>query len=70
MAVRNEINNVKSKKATPKGDIPIKALKCSSNIIAPAWTECLNQSIKSSTFPNGLKNADTLGNFCTHWEKS
>ena len=36
MAVRNEINNVKSKKATPKGDIPIKALKWSSNIIAPA----------------------------------
>ena len=58
MAVINEINNVKSKKATPKGDIPVKTLKSSSNIIAPAWTECFNQSIKSSTFTNELKNAD------------
>ena len=36
MAVINEIDNVKSKKATPKGDIPVKTLKSSSNIIAPA----------------------------------
>ena len=56
--VEREINNLNSKKATPKGDIPVKILKWNSDIIAPALTECYNQNIKNSTFPNELKNAD------------
>ena len=56
--VKREINNLNSKKATPKGDIPVKILKWNSDIIAPALTECYNQNIKNATFPNGLKNAD------------
>ena len=55
--VKREINNLNSKKATPKGDIPVKILKWNSDIIAPALTECYNQNIKNSTFPNELKNA-------------
>ena len=56
--VKRKINNLNSKKATPKGDIPVKILKWNSDIIAPALTECYNQNIKNSTFPNELKNAD------------
>ena len=56
--VKREIINISSKKATPKGDIPVKILKWNSDIIAPALTECYNQNIKNSTFPNELKNAD------------
>ena len=41
--VKREINNISSKKATPKGDIPVKILKWNFDIIA---------------FPNELKNAD------------
>ena len=40
--VKREINNLNSKKATPKGDIPVKIVKWSSDIIAPALTECYN----------------------------
>ena len=56
--VKRETNNLNSKKATSKGDIPSKILKWNSDIIAPALTECHNQNIKNSTFPNELKNAD------------
>ena len=56
--VKREISNINSKKATPKGDKPVKILKWNSGIIAPVLTECFNQSIKNSTFPNELKNAD------------
>ena len=56
--VKREINNLNSKKATLKGDIPVKILKWNSDIIAPALTECYNQNIKNSAFPNELKNAD------------
>ena len=56
--VKREINNISSKKATPKGDIPVKILKWNSDITAPVLTECYNQNIKNSTFPNELKNAD------------
>ena len=56
--VKREINNISSKKAAPKGDIPVKILKWNSDIIAPVLTECYNQNIKNSTFPNELKNAD------------
>ena len=56
--VKREINNLNSKKATPKGDIPVKILKWNSDIVAPVLTECYNQNIKNSTFPNELKNAD------------
>ena len=55
--VEREINNISSKKATSKRDIPIKILKWNSDIIAPVLTECYNQNIKNSTFPNELKNA-------------
>ena len=56
--VKREINNLNSKKATPKGDIPVKILKWNSDIIAPALKECYNQSIKNAAFPNELKNTD------------
>ena len=56
--VKREINNLNSKKATPKGDIPVKILKWNSDIIVHALTECYNQNIKNATFPNELKNAD------------
>ena len=52
------INNINSKKATPKGDIPVKILKWNSDIIVPALTECFNKNIKNSTFSTELKNAD------------
>ena len=56
--VKREINSINNKKATPKVDIPVKVLKWNSNIIAPVLTECFNQNIKNSTFPNELKNAN------------
>ena len=56
--VQREINNLNSKKATPKGDIPVKILKWNSDIIAPTLKECYNQNIKNAAFPNELKNAD------------
>ena len=56
--VKREINNISSKKATPKGGIPVKILKWNSDIIAPVLTEFYNQNIKDLTFPNELKNAD------------
>ena len=56
--VRREIKNINSKKATPKGDIPVKILKWNSDIIAPVLTECFNQNIRNSTFFNELENAD------------
>ena len=56
--MKREISNISSKKATPKGDIPVKILKWNSDIIAPVLTEFYNQNIKNSTFPNELKNAD------------
>ena len=48
--VKTEINNISSKKATPKGDIPVKILKRNFDIVAPVLTECYNQNIKNSTF--------------------
>ena len=53
--IKREINNLNSKKATPKGDIPVKILKSKSDIIVLALTECYNQNIKNSTFPTELK---------------
>ena len=55
---KKETNNISSKKATPKSDIPVKISKWHSYIIAPVLTECYNQKIKNSTFPNELKNTD------------
>ena len=56
--LKREINNINSKKATPNGDTPVKVLKWNSDIIAPVLTECFNQNIKNSTFPDEMKNAD------------
>ena len=56
--LKREINDINSKKATPNGDIPVKVLKWNSDIIAPVLTECFNQNIKNSTFPDEMKNAD------------
>ena len=56
--MKREINNICCKKATPKGDIPVKFLKWNSDIIAPVLTECYNQNIKNSTFSNELRHAD------------
>ena len=47
-----------NKKRHQKGVIPVKILKWNSGIIAPVLTECYNQNIENSTFPNELKNAD------------
>ena len=55
---KREINNINSKKETPKGDTPVKVFKSNSDIITPALTECYNQNIKNSIFPNELQNAD------------
>ena len=55
---KKEINNISSKKATPKGDIPVKILKWNSDIITPVLTICYNQNIRNSTLPNELKNSD------------
>ena len=49
--VKREINDLNSKKVTPKGDIAVKIIKWNSHVIAPALTECYNQNIKNSTFP-------------------
>ena len=56
--VKSEINNINNKKATPKGDTPVKILKWNSDIIATAVTKCFNQNIKNSEFPNELKNTN------------
>ena len=56
--IKRETNNLNSKKATSKVDIPFKILKWNFDIITPAITECYNQNIKNSTFPNELKNAN------------
>ena len=56
--VKREKNYLNSKKATPKGDMPVEILRWNSDITAPALTECYNQNIKNSTFHNELKNAD------------
>ena len=45
--VKREINNVNSKKVTPKCDIPVTILKWNSHIIAPVLTKCFNQNIKN-----------------------
>ena len=58
MDIKREINNLNSKKVTPKGDIPVKILKSKSDTIVPALIENYNQNIKNSTFPTELKNAD------------
>ena len=58
VAAKREINNLNSKKATLKGDIPVMILKSNSGIIAPTLTECCNQNIENSAFPDELKNAD------------
>ena len=50
--VKREINNINSKKATPKGD-PVKILKWNSHIIVPALR---SQSTFSSKIKNTLKN--------------
>ena len=39
---KRKISNISSKKATPKGDIPVKILKCNSDITAPVFRECYN----------------------------
>ena len=49
--VKREINNLKSKKATPKCDIPVKILKWNSDIIAPAEQ---NVTIKTSKIQHSL----------------
>ena len=56
--VKREINNTSSKKATPKGNIPVKIFKWNSDIIATVLREFYNQNIKNSTFPNELKNGN------------
>ena len=56
--VKRDINNLNSKKATPKGGRPVKILKWNSDIIVPALTECYSQNIKNFTFSYELKNTD------------
>ena len=56
--VKREMNNINSKKAIPKGAIPVKILKWNPDIIAPVLTECFNQNIKNLKLPSDPKNAD------------
>ena len=56
--MKREVNNINIKRATPKGDIPVKILKSNSNTIAPVLTEYFNQNTKNSTVSNELKHAD------------
>ena len=45
--VKRKINNINSKKTTPKGDTPVKILKWNLDIIAPVLNQCYNQNIKN-----------------------
>ena len=56
--MKRGINNINSKKATPKGDTLVKILKWNSNIIARVLGESFNQDIKRFNIPYDLKNAD------------
>ena len=56
--VKKEINNINSKKATPKSDLSIKILMIKCSIMPPDFTEFFNQNINNSRFFNVLKNAD------------
>ena len=56
--VKRAINNLNSKKVTPKCYIPVNILRWNSDITAHVLRECYNQNIKNSAFPNELKNAD------------
>ena len=53
-----KINDINNKKATAKGDIPVKMLQWNSEVIVPVLKEYFRQNIKNSTLPNELKNAD------------
>ena len=55
---KREINNINSKKATPKRDLSVKILMIKCSIMPPDFTEFFNQNINNSTFSNELKNAD------------
>ena len=49
--VEREINNLNSKKATPKGDIPVKILKWNSDIIEPATDTMLQSKHQKFNIP-------------------
>ena len=56
--VKREVNNINGKKATLKGDIPVKIIMWNFDIIAPVSKEWYKQKIKISAFSDELKNVD------------
>ena len=70
--MKREINNINSKNTTAKGNTPVNILKWNSDTIAPVLTECFNQDIKNTAFPDELKDADIshVHEKRTHHDKS
>ena len=56
--MKRDIDNINSKKATTKGDIPVKIVKSNCDVMTPVLIECFDKNIKNSAFSNELKNAD------------
>ena len=56
--VVKELNNLKSKKASQKTDIPIKIVNENVDIISHFLYNNFNSSLPCSTFPTGMKCAD------------
>ena len=52
------IENIYSKKATQRGDIPVRIIKENKFIFSKVLSEIFNFYIDNNTFPNGLKKAD------------
>ena len=53
------INNLNTKKAAPRSDIPVKMLKLNNDILFQYLFQIFNESIEVANFPNELKYADT-----------
>ena len=53
------INNLNTKKAAPRNDIPVKMLKLNNDIFCQYLFQIFNESIEAANFPNELKYADT-----------
>ena len=58
--VLEEINNLDSKKASQKADIPIKVIKLNTDIITNFVFHNFNNSLSSSNFPLEMKQADVI----------
>ena len=61
--VKKELLTLSSKKATRKGNIPVKILKDSLSVFTKELTAIINNCIKDALFPNELKLADVPSAF-------